>query len=135
MPLTGITAVRPTANTDYRNIVYGATVAPGNPLYLDTADTEHKLADANLSATAAAAKCIAITPGVDGGYGLAAFGGSIILVGTTMVVGETYFVGPTAGEIIASSELTTGHIVTRLGTAASATQLDLDIRRTAITRA
>ena len=135
MPLSGITAVRPTANTVFRNVPYGATIAAGNPLYLDAADNEHKLADANLSAAAAAAKCIAITPGIDGGYGLAAFGGSIILVGTTMVVGETYYVGATAGEIIAASELTTGYNVTRLGTAASATQLDLDIRATGIPRA
>lgn len=135
MPLTGITAVRPTSNTEFLNVLYGATVSAGQPLYLDPADNEHKLADANASATTATAKYIAITPGVDTGYGLVAKGGSIILVGTTMIVGEQYYVGPTAGQIIASSELTTGDRVTLLGVAASSTQLDLSIKATGIVRA
>lgn len=135
MALSSITAVRPTSNTKFRNVSYGATISPGQPLYLDSADGEHKLADANASATTAAAKGIAMTPGVDGGYGLIATGGSIILVGTTMVVGQSYYVGPTPGEIIAASELATGDRVTLLGVAASATQLDLSIKVTGITRA
>jgi len=135
--LSGITAVRPTANTTVNSVVYGATIAAGIPVYRDAADSEHKIADANLSAAAASAVGIAITPGVDAGYGLIATGGSIILVGTTMVVGETYFVGPTAGEIIPSADAAaaTGSYMTRLGTAASTTQLDLDITATGIVRA
>lgn len=135
MPLTGITAVRPTSNTDVINRVYGATISPGQPLYQDSADDEFKLADANASAATANAKGIAITPGVDTGYGLIAKGGSIILVGTTMVVGEQYYVSPTAGSIIASSELTTGDYVTLLGVAATTTQLNLTIKATGIQRA
>lgn len=133
--LTGITAVRPTANTATKIVLYGATISPGHPLYLDSADSEGKLADANASAATANAKFIAMTPGVDTGYGVVATSGSIILVGTTMVVGETYYVGPTAGEIIPGSDLTTGHYVTRLGTAATTTQLDLAIKNTGIVRA
>lgn len=135
MPLSGITAVRPTANTDFTRVSYGATVAAGNPLYVDSADNLSKLADSNASAATAAAKYIAITPGVSGGFGLVAKGGSIILVGTTMVVGETYYVSQTAGSIIATNELATGDYVTRLGTASSATQLDLAIQATGIQRA
>ena len=135
MPLSGITAVRPTSNTDVRNVLYGATISIGQPIYRDPADTKYKIADANASLTTAAAKGIAITPGVDAGYGLIATNGSIILVGATMVVGETYYVGPTAGQIIAGSELATGDNVTRLGTASSATQLDLSIKVTGIARA
>lgn len=131
--LSGITAVRPTSDTQVSKVVYGATVSAGNPLYLDTADNEHKLADNNASAATAAAKGIAVTPGVDGGYGYIATGGSIILVGTTMAVGETYYVGPTAGEIIPDADLTTGHNVTRLGTAETTTQLKLAIEATGIT--
>ncbi len=135
MALTGITAVRPTDRTDVKNVKYGATIAVGEVLYRDVADTEHKLADANASAATADAKGIAITPGIDGGKGLIATGGSIILVGTTMVVGETYYVGATPGQIIATSELATNDRVTRLGTAATTTQLDLDISATGILRA
>lgn len=131
--LTGITAVRPTANTIQEKVIYGATIAAGIPVYIDTADSEHKAADANASAATAAARGITITPGIDAGYGYIARGGSIILVGTTMAVGETYYVGPTAGEIIPDGDLTTGDIVTRLGTASTTTQLDLDISATGIT--
>lgn len=131
--LSGITAVRPTANTVSSKVLYGATVAAGNPLYFDSTDNEHKLADNNASATTAAAKGIAITPGVDAGYGYMATAGSIILVGTTMAVGETYYVGATAGEIVPDSDLSTGMNVTRLGTAETTTQLKLDISATGIT--
>ena len=130
--LSGITAVRPTSSTIVEKVNYGATISAGQAVYLDPADNEHKLADNNLSAIAARARGIAMTPGVDSGQGMIATNGSIILVGTTMAVGETYYAGATAGEIIPDADLTTGNRVTRLGTAASATQLDLDVRATEI---
>ena len=133
--LTGITAVRATSNTITEKVAYGATIASGVPLYQDSSDGQYKITDANASAATAAAKGIAITPGVDDGYGLIAKAGSIILVGTTMAVGTTYCVGPTAGEIIPTADLATGDIVTILGTAATATQLDLNIKATGITHA
>lgn len=128
--LSGITAVRSTSNTVTQNVPYGATLGVAVPVYLDSTVSKHKATDANLSAVAAAAKGITITPGIDGGYGLIAIKGSIILVGTTMAVGTTYYCGPTAGEIIPAGDLGTGDNVTRLGTASSATQLDLDIKVT-----
>lgn len=128
--LTGITAVRPTANTTTRIVQYGATVAAGQPLVLS--GTKYVLADANASVALAAATAIAITPGVNNGYGLVATGGSIILVGTTMTVGETYLVSNTAGGIMPNSDRSTGDYVTRLGTAATTTQLDLGIQATGI---
>jgi hypothetical protein len=132
--LTGITAVRPTANTNAEKVIYGATVASGVPVYRNTADNEHSPTDANLSAAAAACVGIAITPGVDGGYGYIATSGPIILVGTTMVVGINYYCGPTAGEIIPEGDLAPGDRVTRLGTASTATQLDLSIVATGIAK-
>lgn len=129
--LSGITAVRPTANTQVRNVQYGATIAVGQSLYLGSAG-KYLLADANASAAAAAASAIAITPGVDAGYGLVATSGSIILVGTTMTVGETYLASDTAGGIMPNSDRSTGDYVTRLGTASTATQLDLGIVSTGI---
>lgn len=133
--LTGITAVRPTSSTKSSLVAYGATISAGQPVYLDTTDNEYKLADNNASVITQAAKGIAMTPGVDGGYGYVATDGSIILVGTTMSVGETYFVGATAGEIVPDADLATGNYVSRLGTAASTTQLDLSIKATGITHA
>ena len=133
--LSGITAGRPTANTRFFQGVYGATIAAGQPVYLDATDSKYKLADANLSAATAASRGITMTPGVDGGYGIIATSGGIILVGATMGVGETYYVGATAGEINPDADLTTGWYVSRLGTASSATQLDLSISSTGIVHA
>jgi hypothetical protein len=129
--LTSITAVRPTANTQTRLVQYGATIAAGQPLYLASTG-KYLLADANASSTAAAASVIAMTPGVDAGYGIVAVAGSIILVGTIMVVGTTYIASDTAGGIMPASDRSTGDYVTNLGTASTATQLDLSIVATGI---
>ena len=130
--LSSITAVRPTANTVVQLVKYGATIAAGQPVYYDPADQEHKLADSNASAATASAKGIAVTPGIDGGWGFIATKGDIILVGTTMAVGESYFVGATAGTIIPDADLTTADNVTRLFTAASTTHARLSIEATGI---
>lgn len=133
--LSGITAVRATSDTKVGNpVLCGASVSAGQPVYKDAADSKHKLADANLSAAAADVKGIAVTPGVDAGYLFIAVSGSIILVGTTMVVGATYYLSPTAGSIIPEADLATGDRVVRLGTASTTTQLDLDIKNLGITK-
>jgi hypothetical protein len=49
-----------------------------------------------------------------------------------MTVGETYLVSDTAGGIMPVADRDTGDYVTRLGTASSATQLDLAIEATGI---
>jgi hypothetical protein len=128
--LSGITAVRPTETTQLRIVRYGATIAAGQPIVASSG--KYVLADANASAALAAAEGIAMTPGIDNGFGVMAFGGPIILVGTTMVVGETYLVSPTAGGIMPNADRATGDFVTRLGTASSATQLNLSIQATGV---
>jgi hypothetical protein len=133
--LSGITGVRLTANTKFFNGLYGATIAAGQPVYLDSVDSKYKLADANSSAATATIRGIAVTAGVDGERGIIAIGGNIILVGTTMSVGETYYVGATAGAINPDADLTTGWYVSRIGTAASTTQLQLALRTTGIVHA
>lgn len=133
--LSGITAVRPTSDTKSQLVKYGATISAGQPLYLDSADNEHKLCDNNASAATATIKGIAMTPGVDGGYGLMAVSGSIILVGTTAAVGETYYAGATAGEIVPDADVATGNYISRIGTAESATQIKLAIEYTGVTHA
>jgi hypothetical protein len=117
-------------------VQYGATISAGQVVYADTADTNKmKLADNNASAATAVVYGIAMTPGVSGGYGVVATGGGIILVGTTAAVGETYYAGATAGEIIPDADLATGNYVSRLGTASSATQINLRIENTGIVHA
>lgn len=134
--LTSITAVRPTSSTSVELVMYGATIAAGEVVYLDTTDSNKaKLADNNASAATAVVKGIAVTPGVSGGYGYIATSGSIVLVGTTMGVGQTYCLGATAGQIVDEGDITTGNSLSRIGTGATTTQLDLDITNTGITHA
>jgi hypothetical protein len=133
--LSGITAVRPTVNTKMQLVKYGATISAGQPLYLDSADGEYKLCDNNASAATATITGISMTPGVDGGYGYMAISGSIILVGTTAAVGETYYAGATAGEIVPDADLASGNYIARVGTAESTTQIKLNIEYTAVTHA
>lgn len=130
--LSGITAVRPTENTRTELVKYGATISLGNTLYLDASDNEYKLADADLSEAAAKSVAIAMTPGVDGGYGLVAKDGSIILVGATMTAGESYLVSDTAGGIRPNADKNSGDYITEIGRAATTTQLDLSIEATGI---
>lgn len=133
--LGSITAVRPTLTTTYQRVAYGATIAAGQTVYQDPADSLYKLGDNNASATTATVYGIAMTPGVNGGYGLVATGGSIILVGTTMAIGTQYFAGGTAGEIIPAGDFATNDYVTNIGVGASATQMDLNIKVTGILHA
>jgi hypothetical protein len=49
-----------------------------------------------------------------------------------MTVGTTYLVSRTAGGIMPDADRTTGDYVTVLGTAATTTQLDLNIKATGI---
>jgi hypothetical protein len=128
--LSGITAVRPTSNTLFRNVGYGATIAAGQSIYYSDSDSEYVLADCDVADNAAPASAIAITPGVNGGSGLIATGGSIILVGTTMTVGTVYIASDTAGGIKPISDAVSGDFITILGTASTSTQLDLAITAT-----
>jgi hypothetical protein len=128
--LSGITAVRPTASTQLRVVQYGGTVSVGQPVAQSS--SKYVAADANASSELAAAEGIAMTPGVADGYGVVAFSGAIILVGTTMTVGETYLVSDTAGGIMPNADRSTGDWVTRLGTAATTTQLNLSVQATGV---
>lgn len=133
--VSGITAVRVTSDTVTSKVTYGATIAAGNTVYLDTTDNEYKLGDANDTATTATVTGIAITPGVDNGYGLIATGGSIYLVGATLAVGQAYVASANAGNIAPESDITSGQYLTHLGYATDANTLQLAIKATGATHA
>lgn len=128
--VTGITAVRTTQYTQTRNVVYGATIAAGNTLVKSAGKSI--LADADASVALASAEGIAITPGVDTGYGIIAFSGSVVLVGATLAVGTVYIVSDTPGGIKPIADATAGDYITILGVASTATQLDLNIVATGV---
>ena len=102
----------------------GEAVTQGQPLYQLASDQKYYKADANASAASAAAKGVAMTAASTDGYVILARSGSIIL-GATLVVGETYFVGATAGEINPAADVTTGWYPRLLGQAISASELTL----------
>ena len=127
-------AIRPAASTTGTPLLvtYGATVSVGDPLYLDAADSKYKLAACNSTSAIATVKGVALTPGVDAGYGYIMRTGSIIMVGSTLTVGKKYCVGTTAGTLIPDSDLVSTNYRSEVGTAATSTQLDLDINATNI---
>lgn len=134
--LAGITAVRPTVDTRFSRVQYGATISAGQSIYLDSADNKWKLADCNAgSAAVAACAGVAITPGIADGHGIIATGGSIILVGTTMAVGTSYAVGQTAGSLVPESDLTTSDYLSKVGSGSTTTQMLLGISATGILHA
>jgi hypothetical protein len=111
-------------------VQYGATVTQGQAIYKSSTDSKYYLADSNLIAGSASG--IAITPGAADGFGLMAVPGavpgqSLVNLGSTLVVGQIYCVGPTAGTIVPYADLVTGDYVTILGVAKTAALLDLMI--------
>lgn len=137
MAAVTFTGVRPASSlTTTEPVAAGATIAAGEVVYLDTADSNKaKLADNNASAATAVVKGIALTSGVSGSGLIVATGNSITLVGASMTIGLTYYLGATAGQIVPEADLATGNYVCRLGVASSATQLELSIANTGIQRA
>lgn len=127
-----ITAVRVTSDTQTRIVDYGATIAVGDVLYLDTSDSEHKLADADNTEATAKVAGIAITPGVDGGNGIIATGGNIVLVGASMTTGDSQVLSGTAGKIQQDADLASSDWVTQIGRAVSSTEIKLSIDATGI---
>ena len=122
--VSGITAVRPGSSaTQIRLVRYGATIAAGDSIV--RSGEKYVLSDANASAALAAAEGIAVTPGVDNGWGIMAFGGPIILVGATLAIGTRYLASDTAGKIMPDTDLSSGEWSTLLGTGATTTQLNL----------
>lgn len=85
----------------------GASIVRGNVLYKDTADLEHKLADADTDA-ASIVDGIALTDGTDGSDMLLAPDGATINVGATTTAGTPYVLSTTAGAIAVDGDLGTG---------------------------
>jgi hypothetical protein len=96
-----------------RQITFGATVTAAQPVYQDSADNEHKLADADALATAAVVG-LALTNGYDGKEGLIAIEGSQINVGATTTAGIPYVAGLAGGDIVPYSDLASGDFPTIL---------------------
>lgn len=110
MAALSITAanVKWVGGTRPRMVKGGATGTRGQVVYKDSADNEHKLADGDALATAAAAG-ILITDMNDGGDCLIAVPGSRINIGATAAAGVAYVADiTTPGSIVPLADLSTG---------------------------
>lgn len=131
--LTLPTSVQPTADTQLQVVLLGATVAVGQSVYQDNTDSnKYKLADADLSIDAAASRGVAMTAGVAGDYCIIATGGTIVMVGTTLAKGKSYYVGAAGGAIVPETDLAATYNVVRMGTAPATNQLTIAIQKTGI---
>jgi len=123
-----ITSIRVTDSTQYQLLPFGATIAAGEVVYIDTSDQLCKLADCDNTQAAALAKGVAITSGINGGYGLVATAGNLVLVGSTMVAGDSQVLSGTPGAIQQDVDFASGDWITQIGRAVSATEIKIDIK-------
>lgn len=86
----------------------GATITAGQAVYLDSATTTYKLADADASTTTAAVVGIALNGASSGQPITIVTEDDDFTPGATIVAGETYICGATAGAINPIGDIATG---------------------------
>lgn len=102
----------------------GVAITAGQAVYLDTATSTWKLADADASAATATCGGIALNTGVVG-QPLTVQTDGTLTIGATMTLGEVYFVSVTAGAIIPAADLATPARTSIIGVATSTTVMTL----------
>jgi hypothetical protein len=118
-------AVLATATTKFQNLTAGATITAGQVVYLDSSDGECKLADASAAATSNV-KGIAMHASLDGQPLRVATGGNLTMDGMTS--GELYVLSATAGGIAPAGDLTGNEFNVVIGSATTATNLEMNIQ-------
>ena len=111
----------------------GEALTQGQPIY--EASGKWYRCDANDGVTKAACQRLALTAAATDGYIVAALPGSLVDLGATLVVGQTYVVSVNVGAIAPISDLATSSWVTPLGVAATTTSLAFDPRPSGVQRA
>jgi len=102
----------------------GATIAAGQPVYLNTSTLEHELTDADTDAASNFAG-ISLTGGVDGRDMLIAPPGAVINWGATLTAGTIYVVSTTAGGIAPDTDLLAGDYVVVLAIGAGTANAEI----------
>ncbi len=112
-----------------RAVVTGEAITHAQPVYLNAADGKYYKADANASVTAAAASAISVTSAsaADQYIVIVEADDTLVNLGSTLTVGETYVVSATAGAICPIGDLTTGSYPCILGVATTTALLKLRI--------
>lgn len=109
----------------------GETITAGQAVYLKAADSRYWKAQADGTAAEAAAVGIALNGGA-AGQTVQVLTRGLITIGATVAAGVFYFVGPTAGGIGLSSDITSTHYVTKLGYATTTGILTIDVTATGL---
>ena len=109
----------------------GEEVTHGEVIYLDTANKDYRLADADAAATAKAA-AVAVTYGSADGQTVLAITRGKLVIGSGLTQGTEYYLGTTPGTIVPKADLATGDYVTRIGIASSTSILDVSIDVTGV---
>lgn len=110
----------------------GATVTAGKVVYLDSSDSEYKLADCD-SATAAVRSPAGIAlNGASDGQPLVVLEEGSCTIGATLTAGTTYYLSPNAGGICPLADVLAGDYPVIIGIATSTTVLDVQIQEAGV---
>jgi hypothetical protein len=110
----------------------GATITAGQAVYRDASTGKYLLAD-NDSATAGATEPVGIAlNGAASGQPLAVLTKGPVTIGATLTAGTDYWLSSTAGGICPRADLGAGDTAVLIGTASSATVLDVAIQNTGV---
>jgi hypothetical protein len=100
----------------------GETLVQGEPIYIDSSGNSMKT-QCDGTAAQAVVKGIALTPATVGGVVIYALPGSVVNLGATLAVGETYVVSTAFGKIAPIGDLVSTNYSTSLGPAQTANNL------------
>ncbi len=106
------------------NVIAGATLTAGQPVYFDT-DGTAKLADCDATSPLYKYRGLTVNGASAGQDVDVCMRDPAFTPGFTVTVGEVYIVGATAGTIYLASDKTTGWRVSVIGVGISSTQINL----------
>jgi len=109
----------------------GEAVPIGQVIYYDRAAQAHRLASSTTEQQARVRGMSVTNAEATGDSVVSVLSGSVIMSG--LIEGTEYYVGRTAGQIIAETALASGDYVTRVGIAKSSNVLHVDIEQTGVT--
>ena len=125
-----------TSGANVTTVKAGETITAGMSVYKKASDSEYYKADANLSAEGAGSTDIAVAlTNAGDGEPMVIQDKGVYTVGGTVTLGQIYVVSATAGGIAPASDGASGWYTTILGTAASATTINLSPKVTGYLRA
>lgn len=107
--------------------IAGAAITAGQLLYKDSADGKVKLADANSGVAEARSIYGVAVNNAAANQPVAVQRKGKVAIGATVAVGTIYVLSATAGGVAPSADLATGHYVSILGVAVSATEIEIAI--------